>query len=158
MFKAIVVLSCFVLTGSAFGGNKKLRSRAYDKYATFRVVHHTKAYLPRPELGEHVSIKVTPPELRGRAGHVAVEIYNKSNRYISRVDFDVTLRNNNGDRIDAKVSGEDLDPRGGGIKWIKIPGNATFPKIHSVEVQNVNILDPNGRQLPLDFYTDLIKQ
>jgi hypothetical protein len=123
-----------------------------------RRVDHTKAYKKRTDIGPHVSIKVTPPERRGKAGRVLVEIYNFSKTYLSLVDFEISLKNSWGDRIEAKISADDLKQNWSGLMWIQIPGSGKIEKITGVEVANFQAFDQAAKPVNVKFTTDLIKE
>jgi hypothetical protein len=71
-------------------------------------VVHTQAYKPRPERGQHIDIKVTPPGRRGSDGKVLVEVYNRSKQHLSLIQFDISLNNRGGFSINAPGKAEDL--------------------------------------------------
>ncbi len=123
-----------------------------------RRVDHTKAYKKRTDIGPHVSIKITPPERRGKAGRVLVEIYNFSKTYLSLVDFEISLKNSWGDRIEAKISADDLKQNWSGLMWIEIPGNGKIEKITGVEIANFQAFDKAAKPVAVKFTTDLIKE
>ncbi len=123
-----------------------------------RRIPHTRAYLARPELGHYVSIKVTPPEQRGQKGHVLVEVYNFTNRYLSVVDFDIVLHNDMGMRVESHIFAEDLKPNWSALKWVQIPEASDIPKIDAVSIQRMFMFTDEGKRIRLRFYTDLIKE
>lgn len=155
MFVTVSVSCLFAAIASAQQKKPELRPTQFDQ----RIVNHGKAYLPRPELGQYLGIKVTPPEKRGQKRRVAVEVYNFSKVFISVADFFITLHNRGGMNVDSHVTAEDLNPGwGSAIKWIVIPGTGEIPPIESVEIKGMNIFTVNSKQLPLKYSVDLIKE
>lgn len=122
-----------------------------------RSVIHTSAYKLRKDAGPHISLKITPPEKRGKKGMVLVEIYNYSKTYLAVMDFWLILNNNWGDRIEVHVTCDDVKPNWSALKWVKIEGNKPFPKISQVEIRNMVIFNEKAQKVDLKHYTDLIK-
>ena len=121
-------------------------------------VPHTQAYKPRPERGQHIDIKVTPPGARGSDGRVLVEVYNRGKAHIALVQFDVTLNNRGGFAITAPVKAEDLKTNMSGSQWIKIPRvKGAFPAIDEAVVDNLRVVTVDARDIKINAFVDLIK-
>jgi hypothetical protein len=123
-----------------------------------RRIDHTKAYKKRTDIGPHVNIKITPPEKRGKQGRVLVEVYNFSATYLSSVSFELILKNSWGDRIEARVSADDLKQNWSGLVWIQIPGSGKIEKITGVEIANFQAFNKEAKPVSVKFATDLIKE
>jgi hypothetical protein len=126
-------------------------------YSVNRNVIHTEAYKKREYLGEHINFKITPPEKRGRPGHVLVEVYNYSKTYLSVVDFWLILKNSWGDLIEVHVTCDDIKPSWSALRWVKVETNKPLPAITHVEIKNMVIYNENAQKINLRYYTDLIK-
>ena len=124
-----------------------------------RVIKHTEAYTKRNIVGGHVNVKVTPPEKRGVAGKVGVEVYNYSPVYLSLVDFWMELETKAMYKIDSKIKVENLKQNWGDIVWIEIPAKFAkdFPVITSIKITNLKMYDEKSRQVKIPVTTDLIK-
>ena len=124
-----------------------------------KLVNHVQAYKPRPERGQHIDIKVTPPGPRGTDGRVLVEVYNRSSKHLALVQFEVTLNNRGGFGITAPVKAEDLKPNMSGSQWIKIPAvKGVFPSIDSAVVDNLRVVTVDAHDIKVKGFVDLIKQ
>lgn len=119
--------------------------------------HHTEAYKLHPERGDHINVKVTPPELRGKQGFVAIEVYNYSKTYISVMEFDIILTGKYGISVTSHIQVEDLEPKWSDMRWAQIPPNIKLPVIQSVQLIGVKKFDDKGKEIKLKVYTDLIK-
>ena len=122
-----------------------------------RTVIHTKAYEQRKHLGQHLSIKITPPEKRGRKGRVLVELYNYSKSYLSVVDFWLYLYGDADEIVEVHITADDLKAGWSALKWVQIPKGATVPAIIRVDVKNMQMFSDKARKIELKYYTDLIK-
>lgn len=124
-----------------------------------KVVVHTKAYKLRPERGQHIDIKVTPPGRRGSDGKVLVEVYNRSKQHLSLIKFDINLNNRGGFSINAPGQAEDLKPNLSGSQWVKIPKvNGAFPDIDQAVVTNLRCLTVDAHEVKIKGFVDLIKK
>jgi hypothetical protein len=122
-------------------------------------VVHTQAYKPRPERGQHIDIKVTPPGRRGSDGKVLVEVYNRSKQHLSLIQFDINLNNRGGFSINAPGKAEDLKPNLSGSQWVKIPKvNGAFPDIDQAVVTNLRCLTVDAHEAKIKGFVDLIKK
>lgn len=122
-------------------------------------VSHTKAYVPRPERGQHVAIMVTPPGARGSDGRVLVEVYNRSKSHLALVQFEVTLNNRGGFAITAPVKAEDLKPNMSGSQWIKIPQvKGAFPTVDQAVVDNLRMVTVDAHDVKIKGFVSLIKK
>ena len=119
--------------------------------------HHTEAYKLHPERGDHINVKVTPPELRGKQGFVAIEVYNYSKTYVSVMEFDIILTGKYGISVTSHIQVEDLEPKWSDMRWAKIPPDIKLPVIESVQLIGVKKFDDKGKEIKLKVYTDLIK-
>lgn len=143
-----------VQSGSA-KKNKGLNKKKHLKQ--HRVVNHKKAYKKR-DLGNYINFKVTPPEKRGKAGQVAVEIYNFSKTYVTLMHLFIILETNNFLEIEAELTIENMSPNWGDIRWIKIPlSKGTIPKISKVTIRKMEMFDKGGNRVKMKHNTDLIK-
>ena len=122
-----------------------------------RKVEHTRAYDKRSELGEHIAIKITPPELRGKPGVVLVEVYNWTTRFISVMDFWVIMTGENDGRYEMRIGVQDMRKNWGDITEVRIPGGK-LPKITAFHLKNVQIYDEKARRIVVPVLTDLIKK
>jgi hypothetical protein len=122
------------------------------------LVDHKTAYSPKPNRGDHIDIKITPPEIRGKEGRLLVEVYNRGKIHISSVTFDLKLKNNEGFEINAPVNAQDLKPNLSGGQWVKIPPiKGRFPKIISARALNIRVISVDAVEISLHPYLDLIK-
>lgn len=141
--------SLFLLLFSQVAQSEQIRSK---------VIPHTQAYKPRPDRGQHLDIKVTPPGLRGSDGRVLVEVYNRGQQHLALVQFEVTLNNRGGFAITAPVKAEDLKPNMSGSQWIKIPKvRGAFPTVDEAVVDNLKIVTSAAREIKLKTFVDIIK-
>lgn len=160
LFSLGVTLS---LSGLAFGQGQTPASQQPDKDASGtpanRRVKHTEAYQKHPERGNHVAIKVTPPEQRGRKGYFLVEVYNYSKKFINVIDFWLTLKTQGGGTVSTHIHVDNLDPNWGDLRWIKIPGDGKLSLTVSVpKVDHMEMFDEKAREIKIPYYTDLIKE
>lgn len=124
-----------------------------------RVIGHNEAYQKREIVGGHMNLKITPPEKRGKAGRIAVEVYNYSPIYLASVDFWMELENSGMYKIESHVKVEDMRQNWGDIVWIEIPRSyvADFPLITGIKITNLKMFDDKARQVKIPVTTDLIK-
>lgn len=137
--------------------SKGMGAGSSPDYSANRNVIHTDAYKKREYLGEHINFKITPPEKRGRPGHVLVEVYNYSKTYLSVVDFWLILKNSWGDLIEVHVTCDDIKPGWSALRWVKVETNKPLPAITNVEIRNMVIYNEKAQKINLRYYTDLIK-
>ncbi len=123
-----------------------------------RKTHHKEAYKLHPERGEHINIKVTPPELRGKVGYVAIEVYNYSKVYVNVMEFDIYLFGQNDVMANSHVQVDDLQPKWSDMRWAEIPKSVKMPVLKAAKVENMQMYDDKGRPINLKVYTDLIKE
>lgn len=123
-----------------------------------RIIRHSKAYDPYPERGPHIDIKVTPPEKRGAAHYVLVEVYNRSKIDLAIVRFDITLHNRGAMDISSTVEVLDLGHNWSLPTWLRVPGKGTIPPIDRISVSNLRVYDAEARELKLPVFSDLIKE
>lgn len=136
-----------------------LASSANAEQIRSKNVIHTQAYKPRPERGQHIDIKVTPPGARGSDGRVLVEVYNRSKQHLALVQFDVTLNNRGGFAITAPVKAEDLRPNMSGSQWVKIQKiKGAFPSIDEAIVDSLRTVTVDAQDVKLKSFVDLIKK
>ena len=121
-------------------------------------INHNEAYKTHPERGEHISLKITPPEKRGKDTMVLVEVYNKSKVRVSVMSFDITLKNHGAKDIFSHLQVEDLSKGWSVPRWVKIPGTGKIPTIDSVIIDNVKIVDALAAEVKMKVYSDLIKE
>jgi hypothetical protein len=145
---------------AAFANNnaKGTVSPALKGAPMHRVVPHGEAYKRRDDLGPHVNFKITPPEDRGKAGRVLVEVYNYSTTFLSVVNFWLILKNPWGDLIEVHVTCNDIKPNWSALRWVKIEGNKAFPKITQVEIKNMVAFNEKAARVQLRYSTALIKK
>lgn len=124
---------------------------------TMRQVMPEQAYRERVHLGPHVNFKVTPNPGGDGAGQLLIEVYNYSPTYLNVVDFWLGLTNTWGDRLDVHVSCDDVKPKWSAVKWVKVQGKKTLPRMDSATIQNLKAYDENGRQVNVKYYIDLIQ-
>jgi hypothetical protein len=155
----MVIFSLVVLFSSlfVFEGQILAAKGKGPQILLHRKVDHTKAYEKRPELGQHVAIKITPPELRGKPGVVLVEVYNWTTKFISVMDFWVIMTGENDGRYEMRISVQDLRKNWGDITEVKIPGGK-LPKIDAFQLKNMQIYDEKARRIVVPVLTDLIKK
>jgi hypothetical protein len=132
------------------------KNKNFQKRGNHRISHHKEAY-KRKKIGAHLNIKVTPPEIRGKKGMVAVEIYNFSEKNLSVIDFWLELETDGYANIEAHITVDDLGPNWSDIRWIKIQGDGTMPKIVKLSVLRLDMFEDSGKQAKLKLTTDLIK-
>jgi hypothetical protein len=123
-----------------------------------RTVIHSEAYKKREGLGPHIEIKVTPPEERGRKGFLLVEVYNYSKTYLALAEFNMSLSNKSGENVEAHITCEDIKGGWSALKWVRIPGNRSFPLITKVSVANLKMITEQAREVKLKYFVDLIKK
>ena len=123
-----------------------------------RIIKHTDAYSAHPERGQHVDLKITPPEKRGKDTMILVEIYNRSKAHISVLTFDIVFRNHGAQDISTSITAEDMVPGWSISRWIKIPGSGKIPAIDGVDVSNIKMFDKEAKDLNFKVYADLIKE
>jgi hypothetical protein len=123
-----------------------------------RKISHDKAYKRRATKEPHISIKVTPPEQRGKKGRVLVEVYNYSKRNLSVMTFDVSLLNKWGDVINSNIQVQDLNAGWSDVVWVQIPGKRKIQKITGLRVQNMQMFDKSGKKVQMKHFFDLIKE
>lgn len=104
-----------------------------------------------------MNIKVTPPEIRGRKGYVAVEIYNLSKKDLGGADFWISLETEDFMEISAHITVGDMRRNWSEIRWIKIPVRGKIPKIKRLSIQRMQMFDVNGNRAKIQYTTDLIK-
>jgi hypothetical protein len=122
---------------------------------------HKKAYSDRPERGEHINIKVTPPQMKrnGKAGKILVEVYNYSNYHISAMRFEIELVTPKGwDRFEAQVEVDELGPQWSDAYWIDIPGNGKISDVSELTVKRLEIFGAGAKSIKLPLYTELINK
>ena len=123
-----------------------------------RTLIHTEAYKKHEGLGPHIELKITPPEQRGRKGFLLVEVYNYSKAYLALADFWLNLSNEMGDNVDTHITCEDIKGGWSALKWVKISGDKSFPKITKVNVMNMKMIGQDARELKVKWTIDLIKK
>jgi hypothetical protein len=123
-----------------------------------RKISHDKAYKKRATKEPHISIKVTPPEKRGKKGHVLLEVYNYSKENLSVMTFEVSLLNKWGDVINSEIQVQDLNGGWSDVVWVKIPGKRKIEKITGLRVQNMQMFDKSGKKVQMKHFFDLIKK
>ncbi len=128
------------------------------QWHSHREVAHTKAYKSPLIQAPHINVKITPPELRGREAHVAVELYNFTATHLSVIDFIIIFENQVGDIVEAQITGENLDPKWSAIKWVKIPGDGRMAKVRDVRIKRMSMFDKAGKPVQFIYHTDLIKE
>lgn len=127
--------------------------------AVAQLVDHKTAYNPKPQRGPHLDVKVTPPELRGKAGRVMIEVYNRGKDHIALVTFDVVLKNNSGWSLTAPIKAEDLKPNMSGGQWVEIPKmGEKFPAITGASLSHLRVINVEAQEIKLAPYMDLIKK
>ncbi len=122
---------------------------------------YKKAYSDRPERGEHINIKVTPPQMKrnGKAGKILVEVYNHSNYDISAMRFDIELVTPKGwDKFEAQVEVDALGPQWSDAYWIDIPGNGKISDVSELTVKRLEIFGAGAKSIKLPLYTELINK
>jgi len=112
----------------------------------------------REHLGEHLNIKVTPPERRGSDGRVLVEIYNYSKSYLYSIDFWLYLYSDLDEEIEVHITADDIRPSWSALRWVTIPSNYKLPLITRVKLRNLSMFDDQARKVKLKHYIDLIKE
>ena len=131
---------------------------AKTSIGTHRQVKHTDAYKRRPELGEYIAIKVTPPEKRGKERMMLVEVYNYTKTEISAMRFDLYFKNKGWEDISSQVDVDDMRPNWSDARWLKIPDDGKIPALEAAMARNVIILDKNGKDIKFKVQVDLIKE
>lgn len=122
-----------------------------------RTVIHTEAYKKREGIGAHLSIKITPPEKRGKKGRVLVELYNYSKTYLSVVDFWLYLYSDIGEKVEVHITADDIKGGWSALKWVKIPRKAKMPAIVKVEIMKMLMYTDKAKEVKMKYFTDLIK-
>jgi len=152
---AIVAVAGMLLATTVIA-QPKGRTREGPQVLLHRKVDHTNAYDRRTELGNHIAIKVTPPERRGKPGVVLVEVYNYTKTHVSVMDFWVIMTGVNDARIEMRIKVNEMRQNWGDITEVRIPGGR-LPSIKSLRVQNMQIYDEKARRIAVPVLTDLIK-
>jgi hypothetical protein len=141
----------------ALSASSSAPARAPQPIGYHRIVKHTKAYSQRPELGEYVAIKVTPPEKRGKAGKVLVEVFNYTKSYLSVMQFDLNFTTNDLVSRSSTIVADDIKPNWSALRWIDIPSNEKLPPIQAVSAAHLTMIDDTGKYLAHKISVDLIK-
>lgn len=129
---------------------------------TYRTVLNTDTYKKRPYAGEHVAIKVIPPESiesskKKKKGFVYVEIYNESSRHLASVDFDIILTNEYGSNMSSHINGANILPKRSAVKKIAVADVYNFPMIKAVKIENLQVIDKNADHVSKDIFVDLVR-
>lgn len=170
----LILLAMFCLPATIAIAEKKSSAKSINRKETHKkdrqpniptpsakrrnqVINHRKAYKPRPGRGEHIDIKVTPPEKRGKKGHLLVEVYNNSKKYISVMKFHIKINSAGYKHLSSEILVEEMWPNWSDVKWIKIGGNGKLPKVYTIEIEKMELFDHEAKPLKIPFYSDLIK-
>lgn len=154
-----LVLSCLVmpLMGQAKKKNSNPVQRGNKKSTiVYRDLGNSKAY-DKASLGQHIAIKITPPKVMGPDQYIFVEIYNYTNSDMSYVEFDLTLSNNAGYDMSAKIDGNDMNKNWSALKKIATPGKGPFPPITKVLVDNLKVVNTDATPMVVTAYVDLVR-
>ena len=122
----------------------------------YRDLSNTKAY-DKSSLGQHISIKITPPKIMGADQFVFVEVYNYTQSDISYVEFDLTLSNKSGYDLSSKVDGNDMNKGWSALKKIAVPGKGAFPPVTKVLVDNLKVINSDATPMIVTAYVDLVR-
>lgn len=123
----------------------------------YRIISHTQTY-NKASSGQHVAIKVTPPQTFGPGNYVIVEIYNYTSQVLSQVDFDIYFINDSWQDFEAKISAEDLLAGRSALRKVSTgTGTGKFPTIKRVRVNNLNIYNIDASKLKVKTYVDLVR-
>lgn len=154
MFKVVALgigILLFAAIGRAEPGGGTLKSKVF-----YEAVRYDRAYEKRQ--GNHVSIKISPPERLGADQFIYVEIYNYTPKPLGLVRFDLTLYNNNGYELTSNnIEGEDLGPGWSAVRKIAVPGKGEFPKVLNVRISRLEIFNDDAVSQVVNTYVQLVR-
>ena len=149
---SLLFLSLSLLTSAPLSEAKPKKAKII-----YRVVKNTGAY-NRATSGQHLALKITPPEFYGAGQFIFVEIYNYTNQHLGQVDFDIFLKNNSWYNFDAHVTGDDILPKRSALRKIAVPkGKGRFPGIDKVKISNLKVYNMDASEIRVNTYVDLVR-
>ena len=122
---------------------------------TYRKIKDIKAYV-EPSSGQHIEIKITPPPTMGKDSYVLVEMFNRTQHYISIVDFDLTLFNDEGFDLTAHVNCTDMRAGRSALRKVRANGNGPFPIVDKVRLEHLQMLNDKAIKVVAHTYVDLV--
>ena len=122
---------------------------------TYRKVKENKAYI-EPSTGQHINIKVTPPADMGKDSYVLVEMFNNTQHYISVVDFDMVLYNDEGFDLTAHVNCTDMRAGRSALRKVRANGKGPFPIVDKIRLDHLQMLNDKAIKVIAHTYVDLV--
>ena len=152
----LFLLSFMVLPGSGAKGAPGDGDAAGAKVEiTYRKIKENKAYSDA-STGQHIDVKITPPKTMGKDSYVLVEMFNRTQHYISVVDFDMTLYNDEGFDLTAHVNCTDMRAGRSALRKVRANGSGLFPLIDKVKLEHLQMLNDKAVKVVAHTFVDLV--
>lgn len=150
-----ISLLCILVATPVSEGRAKKRSVSHRVKKTA----HTQAYRQsNNHAGGYVNVKITPPEQRGRKGHVLVEVYNYTGMNLALVEFDLVLYTRENLMVTSHITVDGMRKNYGTLKYMSIPNGGRLPPIAGARIKRLYVYTPEGKRLWAKHNSNLIKR